>query len=448
MSLAIMTAGIMALLVIAISRYKLHPFIVLIGAAFLTAFLSGLPVGDTATIIEKGFGDVLGGIGLIIIFGTIIGVVLERSGAAVTMARTIIGLVGERFPYLTMSLIGYIVSIPVFCDSGYIILNALKRSVARRINASPVGMSVALASGLYATHTFVPPTPGPIAAAGNLGLQSSLAPVIGMGLAVAALAAVSGLLWARFISRRYPIEIHDENNRDAARSEVLHGVLPSPFQAFAPIVIPIFLIALASIAKYPSQPFGIGNMKSLFVFLGTPLNALILGMLVCFFLIKAEDRREQFSAIVGKAMVSAAPILLITGAGGAFGSVLKATELADVIGHAASFHRLGIFAPFFIAAALKTAQGSSTVALVATSSLIAPIVGDLGLDSEMGRVLAVMSIGAGAMTVSHSNDSFFWVVSQFSKMPVTTAYRAQTVATLVQGLTALCGVYALSLIML
>ncbi|MEG9883925.1 MAG: GntP family permease [Hyphomicrobiales bacterium] len=448
MSIVIMIAGVMVLLVIAISRYKLHPFIVLIGAAFLTAFLSGLPVNDTVTIVEKGFGGVLGGIGLIIIFGTIIGVVLERSGAAVTMARTIVGLVGERFPYLTMSLIGYIVSIPVFCDSGYVILNALKESVTRRINASPVGMSVALATGLYATHTLVPPTPGPIAAAGNLGLQSNLAPVIGMGLVVAALAAVSGLLWARFVSRRYPVETHDENNENAAGSGARHGVLPSPFRAFAPIAIPICLIALASIAEYPSRPFGAGEMKTFFVFLGTPLNALIFGMLAAFFLLEMGDRVKRFSEMVGKAMVTAAPILLITGAGGAFGGVLKATDLGAVIGHAASFHRLGIFAPFLIAAALKTAQGSSTVALVTTSSLIAPILGDLSLDSEIGRVLVVMSIGAGAMTVSHSNDSFFWVVSQFSKMPITTAYRAQTTATLIQGLTALGGVYALSLILL
>lgn len=147
-------------------------------------------------------------------------------------------------------------------------------------------------------------------------------------------------------------------------------------------------------------------------------------------------------------IVSAAPILLITGAGGAFGAMLKITPLGDYLGQSLSALGIGLFMPFIVSAALKTAQGSTTVALVTTSAMVAPLLGSLGLDSEMGRVLTVMAIGAGGMTVSHANDSFFWVVSQFSRMKVSTAYRAQTVATLIQGVVAMIAVWLLSLVLL
>lgn len=189
-------------------------------------------------------------------------------------------------------------------------------------------------------------------------------------------------------------------------------------------------------------------MLTLLSFLGQPLTALVIGLLLSTVLLKGDNRIEAFSQRIGDGIVAAAPILLITGAGGAFGAVLKASPLGDYLGQTLSALGVGIFMPFIVSAALKSAQGSSTVALVTTSALVAPMLADLGLDSEMGRVLTVMAIGAGAMTVSHANDSFFWVVSQFSRMSVGLAYRAQTLATLVQGVTAMALVYLLTLVML
>jgi len=183
-------------------------------------------------------------------------------------------------------------------------------------------------------------------------------------------------------------------------------------------------------------------------FLGQPVAALLVGLAIACTLLKGADKRQQFHDQVVSGIASAAPILLITGAGGAFGAVLKATPLGDYLGQSLSSLGIGLFMPFLVSAALKTAQGSSTVALVTTSALVAPLLAPLGLDSEMGRVLTVMAIGAGAMTVSHANDSFFWVVAQFSRMKVTTAYRAQTMATLVQGITGMISVWLLSLILL
>ncbi|MBD1564229.1 GntP family permease [Vibrio sp. SA48] len=450
MELILILLAVITFIVIATTKFKLHPFLALISAAFLAAFAYGLPSANIAKTITSGFGGILGYIGLVIVLGTIIGVILEKSGAAITMADTVIQVLGERFPTLTMTIIGYIVSIPVFCDSGYVILNSLKESLAKRLQTSSVAMSVALATGLYATHTFVPPTPGPIAAAGNLGLESNLGLVIGVGVFVAAVAALAGMLWANRFKDIEPdnLEQQAELQQDWQELKASYGTLPSASQAFSPIFVPILLICLGSIAKFPSLPLGEGFLFQTLVFLGQPLVALFIGLLLSIRLLKSDNKAEEFGQRISQGIIAAAPILLITGAGGAFGAVLKATELGNYLGATLSALGVGIFMPFIVAAALKSAQGSSTVALVTTSALVAPMLAQLGLDSEMGRVLTVMAIGAGAMTVSHANDSFFWVVSQFSRMSVGLAYRAQTAATLVQGITAMLLVYVLSLVLL
>lgn len=450
MSLILILLAVIAFIVLATTKFKVHPFLALLLAAFLGAFAYGLPADTIAKTITTGFGGILGYIGLVIVLGTIIGVILEKSGAAITMADTVIKLLGERFPTLTMSIIGYIVSIPVFCDSGFVILNSLKESLAKRLATSSVSMSVALATGLYATHTFVPPTPGPIAAAGNLGLESQLGLVIAIDLFVAAVAAIAGMLWAnRFQAVEADIiDSQESPKQDWQALKASYGQLPSASQAFAPIFVPILLICFGSIAKFPSFPFGQGMLFEVLGFLGQPLTALLIGLLLAVRLLKSADKVAEFGERISQGITAAAPILLITGAGGAFGAVLKATPLGDYLGTTLSALGVGIFMPFIVAAALKSAQGSSTVALVTTSALVAPLLGQLGLDSEMGRALTVMAIGAGAMTVSHANDSFFWVVSQFSRMSVGLAYRAQTMATLVQGVTAMAVVYVLSLVLL
>ncbi|MCG8519491.1 MULTISPECIES: GntP family permease [Marinobacter] len=452
MSLVLILLAVVGFIVVATSRFKIHPFLTLILAAFIAAFAYGLPADQIAKTITGGFGGILGYIGLVIVLGTIIGVILEKSGAAITMADTVVKLLGKRFPTLTMSIIGYIVSIPVFCDSGFVILNSLKQSMAKRMAVSSVAMSVALATGLFATHTFVPPTPGPIAAAGNLALEDSLGLVILLGLVVSAVAALAGVLWA---NRFRAVEIAGDEPQTPEEVETQwrtmkasYGTLPTAGQAFAPIFVPILLICLGSIARFPTGPMGAGVVFETFSFLGQPLNALLIGLFLSLPLLKPGDRIAQFNEHIGKGIAAAAPILLITGAGGAFGAVLKATPIGEYLGTTLSALGVGIFMPFIVAAALKSAQGSSTVALVTTSAMVAPMLGDLGLATEMGRVLTVMAIGAGAMTVSHANDSFFWVVSQFSRMPVALAYRAHTAATLVQGITAIVLVYLLSLVLL
>ncbi|RYY51400.1 MAG: GntP family permease [Actinomycetales bacterium] len=447
--------GLVLGLVVLASVVRLHPFAALLITALVGGLVFGLPLLDEGEdlglvgVITSGFGSTLGNIGLVIVLGTVIGVILDKSGAAITMADWIVKKIGQRFPTVTMSVIGYIVSIPVFCDSGYVILNSLKESMAARQRISPVAMSVALATGLFATHTLVPPTPGPIAAAGSLGLGNQLGLVILVGLPVALVAAVAGNLWSRrfrdVLPDGVPAEEVEARIAEFGRLREDLGTLPSPLASFAPIFVPLILIMLGSVAAYPTSPLGDGPVATALRFIGLPVVALLVGVVCALPLLPRSGFVEQLNARITLGITEAAPILLITGAGGAFGAVIQATPVGSYLGNQLSDLGIGILVPFLVAAALKTAQGSSTVALVTTSALMAPLVGDLGFDSDYGRVLVVMAIGAGAMVVSHANDSYFWVVSQFSRMSVKQAYAAQTAATGVMGVSAIAVVSVLSL---
>jgi gluconate:H+ symporter, GntP family len=431
-------------IILGTTRLKLHPFVVLLLASYLAGALAGLPPGSIASSIARGFGDIMAYIGIVIVLGTIIGTILEKSNAAIKLAELVLKLVGKRYPALAMSLIGYIVSIPVFCDSAYVILSSLKKSLVHQTKKPSVALSIALATGLYATHTFVPPTPGPIAAAGNLGLDDQLGLVILFGLAVALVALFAGYFWASYAGKKYTTS---EDTEKFTQNISKNIKLPSATKSLLPILIPILLIALRSIATYPAKPFGTGLFYTFLDFTGQPVNALLIGFLLSFLLFPVFNK-ETLTGWIGDGISAAAPILLITGAGGAFGTILKETQIGETMGNMLAGYHLGIFLPFIIAAAFKTAQGSSTVALVATSALIAPLLSTIGLDSLNGKVLAVMATGAGAMTISHANDSFFWVVTQFSGMDVKTGYKTHTIATLIQGITAIVFIFILSLILL
>ena len=226
------------LVVIAATKFKLHPFLSLILGTFFVGMASGMPLMKIVENVNTGFGGLMGGIGLVIVFGTIIGTILEKSGAALRMAEVVLRVVGPKRPQLAMSLIGYIVSIPVFCDSGFVILSSLRKALANRAKVAVASMSVALATGLYATHTLVPPTPGPIAAAGNIGAGSFLGTVILIGLITAIPATIAGYFWATKVANKIEVEDDGEeiNYEDIVKS---FGKMPSTFLSFLPIVLPI-----------------------------------------------------------------------------------------------------------------------------------------------------------------------------------------------------------------
>ena len=448
-TLLLLLAAAIVVMVFMISKLKIHPFISLFAVALFMGLVSGLPLLQVTDTIAAGFGGTCGTIGVIILFGTIIGAVLEGSGGAITMADTVLRHVGEKRPALAMSIIGWIVSIPVFCDSGFVILSSLNRSMARRSGARMATMAIALSTGLYATHTLVPPTPGPIAAAGNLGADLGL--VILWGIVVSIPAMLAGYLYAVTAGSRLEIEMPEGDDWNALLQR--HLRLPSPGQAFAPLILPLLLIALSSAANYPVILSLIGKgstLHTVITFTGTPMIALFIGLLLCAPLasFRGVNNDEDWSHWLRKGVRDGASIIMITAAGGSLGAIIAATKVGAYIGAQLARFDLGIFLPFIISAALKTAQGSSTVALITTSTITAPLLSSLGLGSPMGAVLATLSIGCGAMVVSHANDSYFWVVAQFSRMSVAQALRAQTAATAVQGIVAILFIWLLSLVML
>ncbi len=418
---------VVILMVIAASKFNFHPFLSLLLSAIVMGFIGGLDESEVTSTLMNGFGKTLGSIGIIIAFGTIIGAYLEKSGGAKTLAKWILGIIGKKRSALAMNITGFFVSIPVYCDSGFIILSPLNKAISKTTKIPLVVLGVSLAAGLYVTHVFVPPTPGPLAA--TAALDADLGLVIMLGILVAIPVSLVGLAWAKYIGRKLKYKELDIET-DVKEPEIL----PRTSLAFAPILIPIILIALKSIAGYPTHPFGENSFTGFINFIGNPIIALFIGVFLSFKL-KGRNVKETHFNWVSSGLKEAGIIILITGAGGAFGAILRATGIGDIIGDAFSGYNLGLFLPFLIAAILKSAQGSSTVSIITTAAIIAPILSSFGLDSDLGRALTVLSIGAGAMTVSHLNDSFFWVVAQFTEMDTATALKSQTVSTLFQGLT-------------
>lgn len=430
-------------IVMATGRYKLHPFLALLAAAFGYGFLARMPLAEIVSSVNGGFGGTVGTIGIVILAGAIIGAFLEQSGGALRLAERALRITGEKNTPLAMALVGYVVSIPVFCDSAFVLLSPINKALARKAGVSLAAGAIALSLGLYSTHTMAPPTPGPVGAAGVLGADLGL--VILWGLLVGAVATLAGWLFAIKVAAKVDLRpaegMAPEHIAEPDR-------IPSTLKSLLPIFIPIVLILVRSIAELPSKPFGTGTPQLVLSFLGQPIVALLIGVLFAFLLPKPFNRGMlSTSGLVGQAIVGASSIIVITGAGGAFGKVLQNSGIGDVIGAGfQGYEGIGILLPFIVAAGLKTAQGSSTVAMITTAGLVAPLLPALGLDGASAKALTVIAIGAGSMLVSHANDSYFWVVTQFSGMTMTQGYRLQTLGTLVQGLAAAAVIWLLSVV--
>ena len=427
-----------AFIVVSTTKFKLHPFLALIFAAIGFGLLSGMPFAEIVSSVNSGFGDIVGHIGLVIVIGCIIGTFLEESGGAYVMAQGIVRLAGKKRVPLAMLIVGSFISIPVYADSGFVILSPLNKAITKKSGISLACTAIALSLGLTITHCLVPPTPGPVAATAILGADLGLVILIGLIVSIF-VAAESYFFVTRYASRTYidpdpdgEITVEEDDAKDK----------PSALRSFLPVVVPLVLIVFKSISDFPGAPFGEGVAASVLRFIGEPVIALIIGMILSFFLPKKFDR-ELLSTTgwVGKSLTSAAVIIMITAAGGSFGMILRNSGIADILGESLAGANVGIWLPFIIAAALKSAQGSSTVAIVTTASLIAPMMEALGFVTPVGKALAVMSLCSGAMVMSHVNDSFFWVVTQLSGMNVKTGCKLHGLGTLLGGLTAMLVVW-------
>ena len=418
--------------------------------------------------VNGGFGNTIGYIGIVILAGSIIGKFLEKSGGAFKLATGALKIVGKKNMPLAMSIVGYIVSIPVFCDSAFIVLSPLSKALARTIKISFAVMAMSLSLGLFITHHLIPPTPGPVAAAGIL--EADLGMVILLGLPVSLLGLIVAWLFSVKYAKNIPIELEEEmesasgikekksqdknSEPDPAKiykvtNDNLKNVSegPSLLKSLLPIFIPIILIILRSVNDLPSAPFGSGNTAMIIGFIGQPSVALLIGVGLSFLLpVKFNKDMLSASGWLGEGIVAAATIIIVTGSGGAFGKVLQESGIAEVVkDNLSGAQSLGIWLPIIIAMSLKVAQGSGTVSIITTASLMAPLVPSLGMDSPSARALVVVAIGAGSMIASHANDSYFWVVTQMSNMTVNQGYRLQTIGTLILGICTTVLVYFMSL---
>ncbi|MDO5545118.1 MAG: GntP family permease [Eubacteriales bacterium] len=435
-------------MIVAISRYKVHPFLSIMSVSLILALLAGIPLGDIAGVIGAGFSGTFSSIGIVIILGALIGSILEQTGAALKLADMVVKLVGQKNPELAIELMGWVVSIPVFCDSGFVILDPIRRAMVRRTQVSSVTMTVALSAGLYISHVLIPPTPGPIAAANTLGIGNNLLLVMGMGAAASILPLIAGLFFAKYIGKK--VKSADEMGDSAQTAKTYEelvagfGKLPGGFNALAPIIVPIVLMALGSIASMAGWT---GIAFDLFDFLGKPVIALTVGTICAVIQLATAKKMDTFYELTNNTLKVTGPILFVTAAGGVLGKVIASSDMVNYItGHAAVLGSVGIFFPFLLAAILKSAQGSSTVAITTTAGIVAPLLGAMGLDTPAKAALTVMAIGAGSMTVSHANDSYFWVVTNFGQMTPEQGYKTQTMMTLVLGLSAIVGIFLLNLI--
>ena len=435
-------------MILLISKLKVHPFLAIMAVALVLALLAGIPLKQVPEVIGSGFAGTFTSIGIVIILGAFIGAVLEKTGAAFKLADLVIRLVGRRHPELAIELMGWVVSIPVFCDSGFVILNPIRKALVRQTGASSVAMTVCLSCGLYIAHVFIPPTPGPLAAAQALGMENNLLLVIGMGVLCSIFPLIAGYFFARHIGKK--VKSADET---ATASETVktyeelkseYGKLPGALDALAPIVVPILLMALAS---FVSMAHGDAWLADILLFLGTPIMALSVGVILAIIQLFRARKGDDFYKLTNETLKTVGPILFVTAAGGVLGKVIASSDMVNFITeHADTFKAVGIFFPFLLAAILKSAQGSSTVAITTTAGIVAPLLAALGFATPVDAALVVVAIGAGAMTVSHANDSYFWVVTSFGELTPQDGYRTQTLMTLVIGLAAMAEVFILSLI--
>ena len=446
-TLIIVFALAIVLLIVSISKWGIHPFLAIMGIALILAVGIGIPLDTIPTTIGKGFSSIFTSIGIVIILGTLIGLILEKTGAAIRLADAIIRVIGEKHPQLAIMLIGWIISVPVFCDSGFIIVNPIRKWLSRKTSFSSVTLTVALSAGLYVSHVFIPPTPGPIATAGLIGLESNLLLVIVAGLLISILPLTAAYFFATAVGKKVK-SAEDLDVESISQAYNQHN-LPSTWTSITPILLPIVLMAGGSIASIAKLQ---GFTGELLTFLGKPIIALAAGLISALPLLWRSKMGKQLYDLTQESLKTAGPIIFITAAGSVLGQVIVEAGCVQYIQqNATALSSIGIFFPFVVAAIIKTSQGSSTVAMTTTAGIMglyfsdASLMAALGMTTPIDAVLVVMAIGAGAMTVSHANDSYFWVVTNFGGLTPQNGYKTQTALTLIMGITSIVTLFVVSL---
>ncbi len=386
-----------AFIVLMTAKLRMNAFLVLLITALGTALATGMGPIRGIRVTLDGFGGLISNVGVVIISGTIIGTFLEKSRATLTMANFVLSLISKTKTALAMTLTGVITSCTVFCDSGFIIFSPLNKVLSKKADISLTTMTVSLSLGLAISHHMIPPAAGPIAAAANIGADLGLVILFGFLTAIPAVIVV--YFWSKWIGNK----VYTEADVDISAEQEQDVELPPVLRSFLPILVPILLISLRSIANMPSTPFGEGNVKIMFDSLGIPSIAMLIGVFFAFRLIPRWSV-EYINGWVNEGIRNSALTLAITAAGGAFGNVLRDSQIGNYLGQTLAQFNIGIFLPFIIASALKIAQGSGTVSLITASAIVGPMLGDLGFNTPAEQALVVTAIGAGAIVMSHAND--------------------------------------------
>ena len=408
-------------------RFKIKPFLTLLIASFLFGIFLKIDILETLYLISKGFYSIVLIIGPIIIIGTVLGKFLNETGTSKKMVNTFISYFGIDNIPLSLNLIGLIISIPVFCDAAFILMSSIVKDLSKITKKNIILLSVCLATGLYSAHVFIPPTPGPIAASAIINADIGLLFLI--GIVVGIIVSISGYVWMKFLFKKEfkinpgEIKYHDFTSD---RSIV----------SFLPVIVPILLISTSTIIKYPKLDINQLPFLKIFEIIGKPEIALLIGFIMTLIFLKKDEIQSTPQWII-KSLKNSFGILLITGAGGALGYIIRESGIIDNLNLNIATGLASIFSVFILATIIKTIQGSSTVAIVTTCAITAPILQSIGMTSELEKVILIISIGSGAMTISHVNDSYFWVVTKYSNIEMNDVLKYFSSATLIQGLTGL-----------
>ena len=366
------------LLILLILKTKVHAFLGLIIAACVIVLIGGMPVGDIPGSITKGFGGTLGSIGIIIGFGVMMGEIFFVTGAAEKMALVFIKLFGKKHEHWAMALTGFVVSIPIFCDSGFVILSPVAKAISKKTGRSIISIAGPLAAGLVITHSLVPPTPGPLGVAGTFGVD--VGQFILLGILISLPMAICTTLYTQWLGDKI-YQLPADNGEDWIRPEkkieysdvVLEAsrALPSGFVSFMPLVVPILLILAQNVCKALKLS---GGLVTAISFVGSPVIAVGIGLLLALFVLGCDLTRRDALDAMERGIKSAGIIILVTGAGGALGQILKDSGTGNYIAQQIAKTAIPvIILPFLISTLVRFVQGSGTVAMITAAGICAPI---------------------------------------------------------------------------
>ncbi len=430
MLIMVALAGIFLLLFLVI-RTKLHAFVALLLVSLLVGIAAGMPLGEVINSIQNGMGGTLGFVAVVVGLGAMFGKMLEVSGGAERLAATMISKFGEDKAQWALGVTGFIVAIPVFFDVGFIILVPIVYGLARKTGKSLLHYGIPLLAGLAVTHSFIPPTPGPIAVAELVGAELGWVILFGVLAGIPAM-ILAGPVFGRFIGKKIHIVIPDYMELEEKEYD---KELPSFGMITSLILIPLVLILLNTLSGVLLDE---GNMvREILTFLGHPFVALTIATMLTFYLLgtKRGYSRQEVQDIATKALEPAGIIILVTGAGGVFKQVLIDSGVGDVLGEMMGDSALPpIVLAFLIATAVRVAQGSATVAMVTAAGLITPLLEMVGMTGP-ALGLIVIAIASGATVLSHVNDSGFWLVNRYFGMDVKDTLKSWTVMETIIGLT-------------